>query len=102
MTNFTTVQAIETLATEIGENVYIDITKWHLYLAEARLHTKVAEKVYPLVENNELSEAKVLSILREIKVPLGGGKLKVSLVDLLPIQCQVTLIDILQEYQRNQ
>ncbi|MGP0128196.1 MAG: DUF3181 family protein [cyanobacterium endosymbiont of Rhopalodia musculus] len=102
MTNLTTTQAIETIAAKIGESVYIDITKWHLYLAEAHLHTKVAEKVYPLIENHELSEEKVLSILRDIKVPLGGGKLEVSLMDLLPTQCQETLIDLLQEHQRNQ
>lgn len=102
MANFSTTHAIETLAAEIGENVYIDVTKWHLYLTETGLDTKVAEKVYPLIENYELSEDKVLSILREIKVPLGGGKLKVSLMDLIPVRCQVTLIDLLQEYKRNQ
>ena len=102
MTDFTTTQAIETLATKIGESVYIDVTKWHLYLAEAHLHSKVAKKVYPLIENYELSEDKVLSILRDIKVPLGGGKLEVSLIDLLPTQCQTTLMDLLQEEQRNQ
>ncbi|YAI82486.1 MAG: DUF3181 family protein [cyanobacterium endosymbiont of Rhopalodia sterrenbergii] len=102
MANFTTTQAIETLATKIGESVYIDIAKWHLYLAEAHLHSKVAEKVYPLIKNDELSEENVFSTLRDIKVPLGGGKLKVSLIDLLPTQCQETLIDILQECQRNQ
>ena len=102
MTNFITTQAIETLAAKIGESIYIDVTKWHLYLAEAHLHTKVAEKVYPLIENHKLSEDKVFSILRDIKVPLGGGKLEVSLIDLLPTQCQATLIDLLQEYQRNQ
>ncbi|XTZ20374.1 MAG: DUF3181 family protein [cyanobacterium endosymbiont of Rhopalodia fuxianensis] len=102
MANFTTTQAIETLAATIGESVYIEITKWHLYLAEAHLHTKVAEKVYPLIANYELSEEKVLSILRDIKISLGGGKLEVSLIDLLPTQCQAILIDLLQDYQRAQ
>ncbi|BBA79899.1 hypothetical protein RGRSB_1473 [cyanobacterium endosymbiont of Rhopalodia gibberula] len=102
MANFTTTQAIETLAAKIGGSVYIEIAKWHLYLAEAHLHTEVAEKVYPLIENHKLSENKVLSILRDIKVPLGGGTLEVSLIDLLPAQCKATLINLLQEDQRNQ
>jgi hypothetical protein len=62
----------------------------------------VAERVYPLIENYELSEDKVLSILRNIKVPLGGENLEVSLIDLLLTQCQATLIDLLKEYQRNE
>ncbi len=101
MANSNTTQAIETLAAEIGENIYIDVAKWHLYLTEAHLHTTIAEQVYPLVENDQLSEDAVLSILRKIQVPLGGGRLKVALLELLPMQCQVALIDLLEEYQRN-
>jgi Protein of unknown function (DUF3181). len=41
-----TTQAIESLAAEIGENVYIDIAKWHLYLSDAHLHTVVAQQLY--------------------------------------------------------
>lgn len=102
MANSNTTQAIEVLAAEIGDKIYIDVAKWHLYLTEAHLHTKVAEQVYPLLENDELTEDAVLSILRDIKVPLGGGRLEVSLQDLLPMQCQISLIDLLEEYQRNQ
>ncbi|MGL6338716.1 MAG: DUF3181 family protein, partial [Waterburya sp.] len=36
-----TTQEIEALAAQIGENVYIDIAKWHLYLNDAHLHTLV-------------------------------------------------------------
>ncbi len=105
MANFNTTQAIEALAAEIGENIYIDVAKWHLYLADAHLHTIVAEKVYPLLsEDSEdsLSEDAVVNILGKIPVQLGGGKLEVSLLDLLPMQCQVNLIDLLEEFQRNQ
>ncbi|HEY9700833.1 MAG TPA: DUF3181 family protein [Allocoleopsis sp.] len=94
-------EAMEKLAAEIGENVYIDVAKWHLYLSNAHLHTIVAEKVYHLLETNTMTEAKVLDILRDIPVKLGGGKKEVALLDLLPMQSQVHLIDILEEYQRN-
>ncbi len=93
-------QAIESLAAEIGENVYIDVAKWHLYLADAHLHTVLAEQVYPLIEKQALSEDKIVKILQSIPVKLGGGKREVSLAELVPIQSQVTLIDLLEEFQR--
>lgn len=100
MANSNKTQAIENLAAEIGENVYIDVAKWHLYLAEAHLHTLLAERVYPLLEEDTLDEDRVLKILREIPVKLGGGKKEVPLADLLPMQSQVHLIDLLEEYRR--
>ncbi|MEX0269857.1 DUF3181 family protein [Leptolyngbyaceae cyanobacterium UHCC 1019] len=93
-------QAIDALAAEIGENVYIDVAKWHLYLSNAHLHTVLAEQLYPLLANNELSEDKVLKLLQGIPVKLGGGKREVPLADLLPMQCQVNLMDLLEEFQR--
>jgi hypothetical protein len=94
-------QEIEALAAQIGENVYIDIAKWHLYLNDAHLHTLVAEKVYPLLEDNSLSENAVTAILQDIPVKLGGGKTELPLNDLLPMQCKVNLLDLLEEYQKD-
>ena len=48
---------IEKLAAEIGENIYIDVAKWHLYLAEAHLHTQLAEQLYPLLEGGDFTES---------------------------------------------
>ena len=92
---------IEALAAKIGENVYIDVAKWHLYLNDAHLHTAVAEKVYPLLEDNSLSEDAVTEILQGISVKLGGGKTELPLNQLLPMQCQMTLLDLLEEYQKD-
>ncbi len=94
-------EAIEKLAATIGENIYIDIAKWHLYLAEAHLNTILAEKLYPLVETETVTEDKVMAILQEISVKLGGGKKELPLLDLLPMQCQVNLMDLLDEFQDN-
>ncbi len=101
MANPSTTEAIEGLASEIGENIYMDIAKWHLYLSDAHLATTIAERVYPMLVSNRLDEGEVLQILRDIPVQLGGGKRQVPLIDLLPTSCQVNLIDILEEYQRN-
>lgn len=93
-------QDIEALAAKIGENVYIDVAKWHLYLNDAHLHTIVAEKVYPLLEDNSLSENSVTAILQDIPVKLGGGKTQLALNELLPMQCLINLLDLLEEYQQ--
>ncbi|HEY9302295.1 MAG TPA: DUF3181 family protein [Phormidium sp.] len=100
MAKTNTSQAIESLAAEIGNNVYMDIAKWHLYLREAHLHTVVAERVYPMLEGNSLDESKVLQILADIPVKI-GGKRDVTLADLVPTASQVNLMDILEEFQRN-
>lgn len=94
-------RAIEALAAEIGENIYIDIAKWHLYLRDAHLHTVLAEQLYPMLVDNSLQEDQVQQILQTISVKLGGGKREVPLSDLLPMQCQVQLMDLLEEFQRD-
>ncbi len=96
-----TTEVIEAIAAEVGENVYIDIAKWHLYLSDAHLHTVVVEQVYPLLTSNSLDEAQVVQILQSIPVKIGGGKREVPLSDLLPTQSQAKLIEILEKYQRN-
>ncbi|MEG4025271.1 DUF3181 family protein [Microcoleus sp. S13C4] len=95
-----TTQAIESLAAEIGENVYIDIAKWHLYLRDAHLHTVVAQQLYSMLEDGNLDTDKVGQVLQGIPVKLGGGKREVPLADLIPMQCQVQLMDVLEEFQK--
>jgi hypothetical protein len=101
MTNSNTTQEIEALAAEIGENVYIDIAKWHLYLSDAHLHTIVAEKVYPLITEDQLTEGAVTDILRQIPVKLGAGRRELPLIDLIPLSCQSKLIELLENYQNS-
>jgi len=101
MAQSNTTENIEALAAEIGQNIYIDIAKWHLYLADAHLHTVLAERLYPMVQSEALSENQVIQVLSDIPVQLGGGQREVPLVDLVPKQCQRTLMDVLEEYQRN-
>ena len=95
-----TTLVIESLAAEIGENVYIDIAKWHLYLRDAHLHTVVAEQLYPMLEDGNLDDDKVGQVLQSIPVKLGGGKREVPLADLIPMQSLVHLMDVLEEFQR--
>ena len=100
MANTNTTEVIEDLSAEIGQNIYMDIAKWHLYLSDAHLAKVLAERVYPLLTNNTLDESQVVRILEDIPVKLGGGKREVPLIDLLPTSCQRNLMDLLEEYQR--
>ncbi len=100
MASISSSEALETLAADIGETVYIDVAKWHLFLSNAHLHTTVAEKLYPLLSGNKLSEDQVTQVLQSIPVKLGGGKREVPLADLIPMQCMVNLMDLLEEFQR--
>jgi Protein of unknown function (DUF3181) len=93
-------EAIESLAATIGENVYIDVAKWHLYLRDAHLAKPLAEQLYPLLTQKTVTSDQVQAILKGIAVKLGGGKMEVPLSDLLPMQSQVHLMDVLEEYQR--
>ncbi|MDJ0692317.1 MAG: DUF3181 family protein [Xenococcaceae cyanobacterium MO_188.B32] len=93
-------EAIEALAAEIGENIYIDVAKWHLYLSDAHLHTVLADRLYSLLLDNSLNEDELSAILRDIPVKLGGGKTELPLIDLLPKQCQTNLLDLLEDYQQ--
>jgi hypothetical protein len=102
MARTNTSEAIESLAAEIGQSVYIDVAKWHLYLSDAHLHTILAERLFPLIaEGQPIREDEVLAIVKQIPVKIGGGKQEIPLLDLLPMQCQVNLIDALEEFQRN-
>jgi Protein of unknown function (DUF3181) len=101
MAKTNTTEILEALAAEIGENVYIDVSKWHLYLSDAKLHTVVAEQLYPLMTSNTVNEDRVIKILESIRVKIGGGRRELALIDLLPLQCQVSLVDILEKYQRD-
>lgn len=100
MANSNPTREIEALAAEIGDKIYIDVAKWHLYLSDAHLHTTVAEQVYPLLENKSLSAEQVEDILKRISVKLGGGRTQLPLLDLLPPNAMDDLMELLKEYQK--
>jgi hypothetical protein len=91
---------LEGLAAEIGKTVYIDVAKWHLYLTEAHLDTVLAQRLAPLLLDGNIDEAQVLQELSAIPVQMGGGKKELPLSDLVPMQCQVNLMDLLEDFQQ--
>jgi hypothetical protein len=101
MSNAATGKTIQSLATEIGENIYIDVANWHLFLKEAHLHTALAEHLYPLLENDTLDESEVQAVLSQLSVKLGGGKRELPLSDLIPSMGVRDLVGILEDVKRD-
>lgn len=95
-----TAQDLEELAADIGQNVYIDVAKWHLYLADAHLHTVLADRFAELLSAGSITNTQVAQVLASIPVQLGGGRREVPLSDLLPSQGQSALMEILEDFQR--
>lgn len=94
-----TTREIEALAAEIGEQISIDVAKWNLFLAEAHLHIPLAERVFPLLEKDNLSKSAVESALKELSVAIGGGKVQLSLLDALSNAMVDRLLALLEDYQ---
>lgn len=101
MANAGTSRAIEELAAAIGDRAYIDVAKWHLYLGDAKLHQVLAEKLYPLLDDDRFSEAALTEVLASIAVPLGGGQKTVSLADLIPASSKADLLRAIEDYQND-
>jgi hypothetical protein len=100
MANALSASDLDALASEIGKTIYIDVAKWHLYLTDAHLDTVLAKQLAPLVTAGSLEESQVMQVLSALTVPLGGGKRELPLLELLPMQCQVNLMDLLEDFQR--
>ena len=100
MANALSASDLDALAAVIGKTIYIDVAKWHLYLTDAHLDTVLAKQFAPLLSTGKLEEAQVMQVLSDLKVPLGGGKQALPLLELLPNQCQVDLMDLLETFQQ--
>lgn len=94
-------EEIEALAAEIGDAIYLDIAKWHLYLGTAKLHTPLAERLYPLVEAKTISAAAVSQALQDLTVAIGGGQRTLPLLEFLPAAGLSELVRLLENYEAN-
>jgi Protein of unknown function (DUF3181) len=94
-------QDIERLAGELGDQVYLDVAKWHLYLRDAKLHTQLADRLGPIAESGKVSEAEVIGVLNQTVIELGGGKQKLPLSELIPASGIRRVLDVLEEWSRS-
>ena len=94
-------QVVDQLAADIGDRIYIDVAKWHLYLKDAKLHTGLAESFLPMCESGNINAAAVQATLAVVKIKLGGGKQELSLADLIPTAVVGDLVRILEDCARS-
>ncbi|KAK9861957.1 hypothetical protein WJX84_005949 [Apatococcus fuscideae] len=98
--------AFQDLAYDIGRDVYMDMNGWHLFLRDVnaghglKLNQALAQQLG--VEAGKLQEQSQLeSLLKKVPVKLGGGKLQVSLYDVLPSSAVQDLQRIVEDFARN-
>ncbi len=91
-------EALEQLAALVAAETYLDIARWHLYLNDAKLDRPVAEACAELLAAGNLTPTTVADCLRQIQVPLGGGKTTLSLWALVPEGAIARLTQALQEF----
>ncbi|CAL52899.1 Protein of unknown function DUF3181 [Ostreococcus tauri] len=88
------------LAERIGEDVYVQVNAWRLYTRDMKFHDGLA-KVFSVKiasNGNKYDDALVEEVLTTVRVPLGGGKSDVPLVDLCPSTSVNALKNILRDY----
>lgn len=93
-------ELLDQLAAEIGDQIYLDIAQWHLYLDDAKLSRRLAELLITPLEQGQIDENTVMVTLSQFPVKVGGGRRQVSLLDLIPMACVTALIEILEEFQK--
>ena len=96
-----TAQDIERLAGELGDQIYLDISKWHLYLRDAKLHIPLADQLGPMAEAGSVSESEIISTLNQTVIELGGGKQKLPLSELIPVSGIRRVSEVLSEWTRS-
>lgn len=86
----------------VGKECYLDVSGWHLLLKDAKLDLAVCNGLSALVTKNQpVSEEQVRGLLKRIPVKLGGGKLTVSLEELMPSRCVADLVDLTERFARD-
>ncbi|APB33065.1 hypothetical protein GlitD10_0751 [Gloeomargarita lithophora Alchichica-D10] len=93
-------EIIARLAADLGDRVYMDIARWHLYLKDAHLDKILAQRLYTQMQQGGLGQDQALGILREILVDIGGGRRQIPLLDLVPVQGQLAYIDVVEDFQK--
>ncbi len=94
-------QVVDQIAADIGDRIYIDVAKWHLYLKDAKLHSGLAESFLPMCESGKIDEPAVKAVLADVKIKLGGGKQELSLSELIPTAVIGDLVRILENCARS-
>lgn len=98
------------LAYRIGRDVYVDIAGWHLFLRDMsavpglKMASALAAQLGPAAADagrGGLREADVSAVLKKIPVDVGGGRVTLSLYDVMPSACVTDLVRALEDWARS-
>ena len=84
---------ISAFETELGREVYLDISGWHLSLRDSKLAGGVASALA------SSGSSGVRGVLDSIPVSLGAGRTKLSLLSLLPERCVQDVESITRRFE---
>jgi len=92
------------LTYKIGEEVYLDVSGWHVYAKDVRLqgdlrlNSVLARELGDLLVSGRYTDAAVDGLLDRLPVPLGGGPHRVPLAALVPKRCVMDLKDLCRRF----
>jgi len=92
---------IEKLAAAIAEEVYLDLAKWHLYIddiKDQKLDLILAEQLFPLVAEGDVTVSAVNQILENIPIEIGNGKQSIPLSQFIPATVEAALLEVLAKF----
>jgi hypothetical protein len=90
------------LASKIGDDIYIDVNGWHLFLKDVsaakdlKMHQALAQQIGEQASGGQLD---LKGLLEKVPVKIGGGKTKVSLLDAIPSAGVQDLERIVEDFQ---
>lgn len=90
-----------------GRDVYIDVSGWHLFLKEAKaakgltLAQALAQQFGEDISSGQFGSGKIEEVLKKVPIKLGGGKVTVPLIELLPSACIRDLEGILSDFEKD-
>ncbi|KAI8471758.1 MAG: hypothetical protein J3K34DRAFT_416160 [Monoraphidium minutum] len=99
------------LAYKIGRDVYVDIAGWHLFLRDMaavpglKMAAALAGQLGPAAAGagrGGLRESDVSGVLKRIPVDVGGGRVTLSLYDVMPSGCVSDLVRLLEDWAKDQ
>ncbi|KAG7672260.1 hypothetical protein NADE_000066 [Nannochloris sp. 'desiccata'] len=99
----------EELSSKIGDQCYIDVQGWHLYLkdvkiapgAAATVADALAEKLGSTIQGQGFSQSMLDSLMSQVPVKLGQGKSTLPLADVMPSSGVQDLAEICEKYARD-
>ncbi|WP_287131007.1 DUF3181 family protein [Candidatus Cyanaurora vandensis] len=92
---------VEKLAASLGADIYLEIARWRLTLADAHLDKSLATQLRLVADRGRLSESQLEAVLNQIMVPIGDGGYQVPLGQFLSLKTRQRVLEILEEVDRD-